>query len=85
MHTYNVGIALAEQTFVVFDDVAFGKIKTVEDLAFVVDDALGRIEILGDFFIGKQGAATKTKYAPRDTMNREHHATLEKVKSALVF
>ena len=85
MHGDHIRVSLTQETVVVFDDIAFGKIQSIQDLTLVVDHTLRRVEVFGYFLIGEQGASSKSKHTTGNGMDREHDTTAEEIEMAIFF
>ena len=79
VHLDHVGISLDQNAAVLLHDGPFGVIKSVEDVALVVDLRLGRVEVFGDFLVGAHRPAAEGGHAAADAVDREHHAAAEAV------
>lgn len=59
VHLDHVGISLDQNAAVLLHDGPLGVIKSVEDVALVVDLRLGRVEVFGDFLVGAHRPAAE--------------------------
>ena len=85
VHRHHVGVALHQEAPLLLDDGGLGEVHAVQDLALVVEGALGRVEVLGDFLVCGQGTAPKPNDAACHIPNREHDPALEEVPQRSVL
>ena len=79
MHGHHVGVPLHKEAPLLLDDVGLGEVHAIQHLRLVVEDALRRVEVLGDFLVCGQCAASKPNDTARHIPNREHHPSFEEV------
>ena len=85
VHRHHVGVALHQEAPLLLDDGGLGEVHAVQDLALVVEGALRRVEVLGDFLVCGQGAAPKPNDAACHIPDWEHDPALEKVPQRSVL
>ena len=80
MQRDHVGIALYQIAVILFRYRLFGLVDSIENLAFVVNDAFRGVQILGNLFLRGKRSPSKTKHTTAHAVNREHDATPEAIE-----
>ena len=84
VHRHDVGVPLHQKTPLLLDNRRLGQVHAVEDLGLVVQQALWRVEVLGNLFLGAEGPSAKANHTARDISDREHDTAFEKVPQRAV-
>ena len=82
---HHIRVALNQQDPVFLRNRGFGQVHTKQHIAFVVENALRTVEVLGDLFFFAQRAAPERNGTAGEIADREHHPALEKVPQLPVF
>ena len=82
---HHIRVALNQQNPVFLRDGGFGQVHAEQYIAFVVENALRTVEVLGDLLLFTQCAAPERDGTACEVADREHHPALEKVPQLTVF
>ena len=82
---HHIRVALNQQDPIFLRNGGFGQVHTKQHIAFVVENALRAVEVLGDLFFLAQRAAPERNRTAGEIADREHHPALEKVPQLPVF
>ena len=85
MQTDYIRISLTQKAVIILDNITLRKVEPVKDLTFVVNDALGRVEVLGDLFIAHQSSSAEAENPAGNAVYREHYPSTEKVEMPVFF
>ena len=84
VHGHDVRVAFHKEASLLLVDGLFGQMHAIEHLGLVVQDALRRVEVLGDFFVRRQRSPAKPNDPARHIPDREHDTAFEEIPQRAV-
>ena len=79
MHRDDIRVSFHQNAAILLGDGPFGKIESVQDIAFVVDLRFGRVEVFGGLLVGPHGTGTESDDPSADAVDRKDNPSAEAV------
>ena len=84
VHADHVHVALHQEAAILLHDGLLGEVEAIQLVAFVVDLALGRVDIFGRLLVFLQDTSAKRHHLAAQGVHREDHTSAEAIVHAAI-